>query len=360
MDSPAAGMATGMAKMLNGASPGARQTFHFAAAAASDGNWQISPTKLHAPITALEFQSMTKGPVDIPVTGCAVDFDLTQPGLAQSVACSFVLPADTYTGAGPKFDTTFDLTIDDSFNGFYTDPAAGAKITTTAPAGGGQPITLPNPRGPGGTGVQQTRFDMPLVVNDGDTVTVSMMFNALQAFQISINGGVPALGVDSSGNAGFCDTVTAVGQPAAIAFYVNPVLGTAYSYNLSQIGMQNPLSVSVLYTNSMQPGFLGDANGNLPGCGPFNVGFVFPGKGNGYLGLDSSGVLGWAGLATSGATSTVVAVMRMPQAATKGATTTFDCLNTTTDPMPAGDSFSSGAPVISSPTYTATMTLVAN
>jgi hypothetical protein len=35
-------------------------------------------------------------------------------------------------------------------------------------------------------------------------------------------------------------------------------------------------------------------------------------------------------------------------------------MTTTTDPMPSGDSFSSGAPTFSTPTRTDTMTLVAN
>ena len=108
------------------------------------------------------------GDTTFPVTGCSLSFDLAQPGLAQTLDCPFEIPAGTYTGAGPVFDATFDVVIDDTFNNIYTDPTSGTKLTTTRPTGGGQPITIPNPRGPGSqVGNQQTRFTSPLVVNAG-------------------------------------------------------------------------------------------------------------------------------------------------------------------------------------------------
>src|SRR5437868_6127174 len=50
-DTGGGGMAHGTARMLNGASPGMAQFANkLVAPAASDGNWQISPTKIVAPL----------------------------------------------------------------------------------------------------------------------------------------------------------------------------------------------------------------------------------------------------------------------------------------------------------------------
>ncbi|MGE5182538.1 MAG: hypothetical protein ACM31C_10770 [Acidobacteriota bacterium] len=69
------------------------------------------------------------------------------------------------------------------------------------------------------------------------------------------------------------------------------------------------------------------------------------------------GIIGWASFSDMQATM-YSAVMSMPQGSAIGTTTTFKCLDTTTDPMPAGDSFTT-APAIPNPTYSATLTLVA-
>jgi hypothetical protein len=285
-----------------------------------------------------------------------VTFDLTQPGLAQTLDCPFTVPAGTYTGAGPRFGETFELLISDQANGIFTDPESPTKLSATEPAGGAKALTLPNPAASlGGGGV---RFPTPVTVKDGETLTVSVLLNALQRIQVNVGGGTIQLGADGNGLPGFPDAAMAVGTPAAIAFYVNDALGTAHSYNGSTMGMNNPLAIQVLYGNGMVPAFLNMSNGDLPGCGHIQVLFVFAGRGNGYLGLDGAGVLGWAGFSDVASTN-YSAVMSMPQISTLGATTTFKCLTTTTDPAPPGDSFSSGAPVIPSPTREEVMTLVA-
>jgi hypothetical protein len=357
-DGGGGGIAQGMARMVNGASPRALQSVTgFTHVPAADGNWQISPTKIRAPLVGIVFNGPDGLQQEVMLTDCAITFDLTQPGLAQDVTCPFELPAGTYTAAGPKFAATYELLINDAVNGLYTDPTVSAKVTAAPPAGGAQFVTVPNPRGAGNLGVQSTRFSTPLVVNDGDTVSVSVMLNALQALQLSVAGGTVALGVDGNGMAGFPDAVTAVGMPARVQYYVNDALGTPYSYNGSQVGSTGPVAISVMYAEPMKPAFLGFSNANLMNCGPIQVLFVFPGKNNGYLGEDTAGTLGWIGM--NGQMGTV-AVLRMKEKSNLSETTTMDCMTTTTDPMPSGDSFSSGAPTFSTPTRTDTMTLVAN
>lgn len=353
-DGDADGEAVGTARMLNGASPDGAQALRVGrAAAAADGNWQVSPDAVRAPLVGIRFEGTPA--VTVPVSDCVLEFDLLAPGLAESLTCPFTLPAGTYVGAGPVYGETFELRIDDDVNGMYTDPDATSMLSGTEPAGGAQLLTLPNPRAEGG--VQVTLFPEPVVVEEGDEVSVSILLAALQSFQVSVTGDELALGVDGNGMPGFPDAVTSVGTPAAIAFHVNPVLATPYSYN-GMVVQQDGLAISVLYTSDMTPAFLGMSNGDLPGCGHIQALFLFPGDGNGYLGLDADDVLGWAG--TNDGVSAYSTVMSMPQATAQGAMTTFKCLETTTDPAPAGGSFSSGAPDIPAPTAQETMTVVAN
>ncbi len=349
----------GTALMLNGASPGAPHMLQLVAPPlAADGNWQVSPTAIKAPIVELDFFGTDSGgQLAIPVTDCAVSFDLTMPGLAQTLACPFTLPAGTYTQAGLRFADTFDLEVSDAIEGFYTDPSSPTKLSATMPSGGAQPVTMPNPYAKLGT--QMTMLASPLVVKDGDTVTLSILLAALQSIQVNVNAGTLKFGADGNGDPRFPDVVLATSTPAGVAYYVNADVANAYAFTGG--AGKTPFSVSVMYSNGGQPAeldtlaFAGPAS--LTGCGPLQIAHVFPGKGNGYLGMDPSGIIGWASFSDMQATM-YSAVMSMQQVASVGQMTTFKCLDMTTDPMPPGDSFTT-APAIPNPTYTTTLTLVA-
>lgn len=70
------------------------------------------------------------------------------------------------------------------------------------------------------------------------------------------------------------------------------------------------------------------------------------GKGlGGYLGVDSSGTLGWA-LAKSTAWTEYAVEFNMKQATSLGAATTLYCKEIANDPAPSGGTFGSGAPSI--------------
>ena len=97
-------------------------------------------------------------------------------------------------------------------------------------------------------------------------------------------------------------------------------------------------------------------NGTPSGC-PIGVSGAFNGKG--YLGLDATGTLGWA-LPTNSSFSSYSTEFNMAQVTTLGGSTTLNCQQISTDPAPAGGSFASGAPVISSPGYSAGFVLVAD
>lgn len=349
------GTAQATAKMLNGPSPGTVQMFAPRVAPASEGSWAVTPTRVVAPIKQFHFRDKSSGDThDIDLTDCKVTFDLKQPALAQTLDCPFIVPAGTYEDLGITFGPDYELTVDDAVNGMYTDPSNPAKVTTTAPAGGGQPITVPNPFA--SLGMQVSHFGSKLTVNDGDTVTVSVLLQGLQSIQITITGGVAQLGIDGNNMPKFPDSVTSVGTPARIAFYANAALGTPYSVNASAL-MEKDMAVYVLYSGT-SPAFLGYSSNHLKPCFS-QTAFVYPAKNNGYLGLDSTGMLGWSGF--SDMTGQMPSSLwRMHQVDTKGGTTTLECLSTTTDPMPPGDSFSSGAPNFSTPTASMPMTLLVN
>jgi hypothetical protein len=296
------------------------------------------------------------------MTDCAIDFDVAQPGLAQTLSCPFTVPADTYVSVGVQWGSSFDLLIDDPVDNIYTDPSAPTLVTSTPPVGSAQAITVPNPAGLDGTmGIQVTPLATPLVADGSSDVTVSIVLSALQAFQVNVNAGTVTLGVDGKGSAGFCDSVSSVGNPAAIAYYVNPAIGTPYSYNPSVLGAANPASIGVLYGEGMVATDLAILFNGSPGatCGPFDQDFVFAGSGGGYLGVDGSGVIGWAGVET-GPSLTYTALMDMQQVSTLGATTTFNCQSTAVDPMPPGGAFTTAPPAITAPTFTSSMVLVAH
>src|SRR5438874_2296941 len=75
-------------------------------------------------------------------------------------------------------------------------------------------------------------------------------------------------------------------------------------------------------------------------------------NGRGYLGLDTTNTLGWA-LPTDNSFASYSSEFSMAQVITLGGSTTLKCKQISTDPAPAGGNFSSGAPAISSPDYTA-------
>jgi hypothetical protein len=337
-------------KVLNGPTPvGSARPIHGGGSAA-DGNWQLSPNELHATLLGFSFFGAGTTVIDLP-EDCAVAFDLGEPGLAQQVDCEFVLPAGTYVTVMPIWSSEFDVLIDDSANGIYTDPTEPTKLTGTAPTGGAAMITVGTPGMMMGSGAF---FDPPLVVEDAP-LTLSILLNALQGFQINANAGTLTLGADGNGMPGFPDAVVAVGTPASVAYYVNDALGTPLSFGGSTPGLSNIISaVAVLQGGDQQPEFLSQRGGATE-C-PAGAVFLFPGADNGYVGLDDNGVLGWAGKNMNG---DYAALFRMAAVDDLAAATTLECAATSSDPMPPGDSFASGAPVIT-PARTFAMTLMAN
>lgn len=360
--SDSGGSASGTLTVLNGASPHARDAGAPFPGSRAGANWQLSPNKIILTLNSISFLDAAGSNNTANLTNCTVTYDRTQPGLTKFADCAISIPTGTFTRATLSFASSYQILVDDSTNGIYTNPSSASKFSTTGP---GQLVTV-TATGPTNGGAT---FSPPLTVNSGDSPTISVVVNGLQFFQVNVNGAAITLGADGGGSVGFPDTTLAVGTPAALAYYVKQGLGTALSYNATAMGStlgQGIYTVSVLYSGASTPYAIGVGfNGQPSGCGPFGVGFYFQGPpppkgGGGYVGQDSNGVLGWAATGETGTTwSTFSSVLNMAAKTTLGDTTTLNCLTTTTDPNPPGGTFSSGAPVIPSPTLHQTMKLVA-
>ena len=223
------GAAHGTARVLNGATPGSlaaaiNPPARSNAATASDGTWAISPNKLRLTLESIDFQSAFQGSGDgggaverATLSGCKVTYDRGQPGLSRLLDCPFTLKAGTYASAFATFNPTYEILIDDSTNGIFTDPASPTKLSRTAPAGGAQFITVTADFGVHGVGF----FDPPLVAKASaalgdaglaDDVTVSVVVDGLQFFQAYLSGATATIGVDGTGNVKAPGAVLAVGR----------------------------------------------------------------------------------------------------------------------------------------------------
>jgi hypothetical protein len=176
-----------------------------------------------------------------------------------------------------------------------------------------------------------------LTVAPNDTVDLSIVIQGLQSFRATVNNGAV------TPNPMRPDLVASAGTLAGIKYYVSQALGTAASFCAG--GCANPptgiTSVSVYYPSATTVTMVGlGLNGSPNNCGPIMPSFVADPRA--YIGLDANGVVGAA--LSGDSYNSYSALIAMPQTAT----TTLYCQNSTTDPMPTGGSFASGAPNIQS------------
>jgi hypothetical protein len=317
--------AHGHAKVLNGATPTGAFTRNVASVVPENGQWLITPHQ----ITMMLSQVALSGPNNemplMPIS-CAVTWDRSMPGLTQLGDCTFDVPPGTYDTIHVDFGSSMSTLIED--DGFYS---TASGITTTAPSGGATPYTYSFLSG------QFTEsLGSPITVAPNATVDLSIVINGLQSFHATVNNGTV-----TTPNVMRPDIVVAAGTLAGIKYYVSQALGTAASYCAG--GCAAP-PVGITSVSVFQPaattvtGVSLGLNGTPNNCGPIAPSFIFDPKS--YVGLDGSGVLG---VALSGDSySSYSALIAMPQTTT----TTLYCQDTTTDPMPSGGSFASGAPAI--------------
>lgn len=360
------------AKVLNGATPGAAARIApLVPPVPQNGNWELSPNKMKLKLVRVSLSDSANGAgngVSADITDCTIEYDRDKAGLATLVECPFTLDkAGTYRGFNVSFDSSYDVLIDDAQNGFFSDPAAASKISTTMPSGGPQFVTVQTTGGPtfGAGGA----LPEPITIAEGDQVKVSIVINGLQFMRVSVSGGTVTLGNFGNGDPFRPDMTASFGDVARVNFYVQTAINTALSrYAGGDTGSPPPPSgithVNAFYSTATNASlvFIG-LNGEPMNCGPLGSAGAIgapPGNGyGGYLGRDSTGTLGWA-LPKDNSWSAYSVELAMKEAANLGEMTTLYCKKITSDPAPSGGTFASGAPMISTNAdYMVEMKLVA-
>ena len=318
-----------------------------------DGQWYLSPDKMILTVTSIRLQGGSMGPVAV---NCSFTYDRSQPGLTKLSDCPFAATAGTYSGLNLEISPTYQVLIDDPVNGFYS---TSSGIVTSSPAGGAQYLTVTTNSFSG----IASEFPAPIDVSSSAPPTLSVVVNGLQFFRVQVSSGAVSLGWPDVGDTDpkRPDMTVSVNALANVAFYSNQGINSAGAIctggACTPPPLQGVIAAYVFYSSANVPTWIQLVlNGTPSGC-PIGTSGAFNGKG--YLGLDTADTLGWA-LPTDGSFSSYASEFSMAQETTLGGSTTLKCKQVSTDPAPAGGNFSSGAPAIPSPDYSAGFVLVAN
>jgi len=327
-----------------------------------DVNWLLTPDKVRAAITRVVFEGTT--PWSSVISGCTVEYDRVAPALQEQLACAFDVAPGTYTGLRLEFSTTYQVLVNDAANGFYTDPASATKMSATAPIGGAAFVDFTT----SGGGNQTLYFQDALVVGTGSAPSLSVVMHALHSLHAKKDGvGIPSFRYFDYAPVTLFPSISGVGRTAFYSSSLttlnidvtnNPAPAELFFFYDSS----GPNSMQVTYTGGLETCFLpngmGSANAADPAQSPVGNG---GNRAGGYLGLDATDTLCWAHGGGDGSYSSYVSLIRMPQAVNIGDAVTITCLAASTVPPPiSGATYSSGCPVISTPTATRTTNLVAD
>ncbi|HEY2745815.1 MAG TPA: hypothetical protein VGL86_14365 [Polyangia bacterium] len=369
------GMVMGHARILHGPST-VMHARPFRGAGApqpriTDGHWALSPDQTKVTVVSLSFAGDQAGVVQqVNLTNCTPTYMRDQPALSTVLDCPFQIAAGTYVSMGIGISTTFEVLISDATNGFYTDPNAATKLSSTAPAGGAQFVSVTVP-GPGGSGTvlsQQTYFTHPIAVtasgsvgdDDGGTtpgINVDIVEDMVHTVFANVSSGVASFdlslpfppvqlmaSIEGAGRVAFYSETGTAGA----ALMPGPTDDESTSVRLFYDGTG---AASSLWHPTVGPSSAWNANpANSPLSGTSRAG--------GYLGIDASGTLCWA-IPQDYSYQTYVGICEMKVASSIGATTSLQCQTTSTVPPPtSGDTYASGCPTITA-TTTTTLTLVA-
>jgi hypothetical protein len=332
----------------------------------ADGRWAISPTQATVDITGVQFQGDEPGVVaDVNFGSCTPSYALDAPTLSQLLDCPFELSPGTYISVGISVSTTFQVLIDDSVNGLYTDPSASTGLATSPPSGGAQAVSV-TVSGPGGSGNvlnQAMYFSQPFTIgSDAGSAgsSVDIVEDMVHTLFVNVTGGVPSF--DMSLPLPAVQMLASIDGAGGVQFYTST--GTAADTMLGGPTDDDSSSVRVFYDGSgaaayeFHPVAMGPsqawaanpATSPSSGSGDFRAG--------GYLGVDSTGTVCWA-IPVDYTYQAYNGFCEMKTLSTIGTTTTLQCESTTTVPSPvSGDTYASGCPAIT-PTTSVTLTLVA-
>jgi len=328
-----------------------------APAAPADGQWALSAHHVQANITAISFQGAGTTPSTnmIPLTDCTVSFDATTASMSSLLDCAFAVPPGTYIGMNIALDSSYEVTISDQTNGFFTDPTAPGGLTTTEPTAGASAVTLTPSFG---NGFQQV-FATPLVVTASSTPAIYVEVDAVQTVYVSVRGGTPVFGQIQSSQPVVLPPIfvfPTVGAPGSAKYFAQAMTAGGVDLdpatNSAEVRVYSgsdgqPVYAFIAYTSQAVGACFTNqstfgAYATDPSLSPaFNDGS----KIGGWLARDPSGTDCWT-LPANSAYSTYAAYISMPDVSTLGAATTFSCEATATPTAPASGTYASGCPAI--------------
>src|SRR5206468_2715959 len=190
-----------------------------------------------------------------------------------------------------------EVLLDDTANGFFTDPGSPTGLSASAPAGGAQfaSFVVPGPGGQGDVLTAQTFFTSPLVVAAGGSVSLDIVEDMIHTVFANVTGGGASF--DTSLPLPAVQLVPSVSGAGRVEFY-SPT-GTALDALMPGPTDDASGSVRVFYANPPQPSYVfspvpgpSQAWNVSPATSPIDPSGGF--RAGGYLGLDANGVLCWA------------------------------------------------------------------
>lgn len=228
---------------------------------------------------------------------------------------------------------------------------------------GAQPVDVTTTLG----GTAEQFFSTPLVVEEGDEVTIGMVVDAIHMSEITASNGGDTLVFGSYFPAFVFPTVGAPGVPQ---YYTSA--GTAHSYNDSLV-LANIMRVYYEAGGAPSYAIFHQRAGELSNCtaGAIGIGAYPPdpeqvtpyGDGSrpgGWLGLDDGGTLCWA-YGADKAFEAYANYLTMDPVDTVGAETVIHCEQTDAPTPPSsGSNYDSGCPAIVDEHSSANLTLVAD
>jgi hypothetical protein len=313
----------------------------------------VSPRRAKITFTSVTFRSGTETLGTSEFSNCTVTYDRALPSGSMLLDCAFTIPVGEITEMALYFDKRLQLVVSDATAGIYSDAASATGYTTTAPAGGANFVTYTINIGDNSTSrATPIIFASPLLIEEGTTPTLYATMDMIQSFQLAVNADGTTL-TAHPGN----DPVALFGglAPGTSTYYSN-----ANSIESYRVGSVNGFKTLRIFADQAgNPLYL---IGWTCGVDGPKAAWASPPIGatiGGWLGKDANNVVAWA-LPADASYSTYSAYFVMAERTAIGQRTVVNCMATASPPPPAdGKTYSSGAPLMTSPTVSATLTLLA-
>jgi hypothetical protein len=347
----------GSAHIVRGSSAGAAARTSVLAPTVA-GHWLLSPNASTVTITQLQFRGDNESQVDL--ASCKPSYQRDAAELTSILDCDFEVDTGSYTSMTISVAGEAQVSIDDPTNGLFTDPAAPSKLVTTAPAGGAQPVTVTLPTaGDIGNSIEAGFID-PLVVAEGQPVSITILEDMIHTMAADVNGTTAAFDLSLPLPPVFLIATADAVTSGTVEYYAPS--GSADNWTMGGPGTGNEAGSARFFFVNGKPQFVWHVVIGSSEAWASDPRGKSGSRTGGYLGLDSTGTLCWAHTMSDSLSwpdNGYAMLCRMPRATNLGEVTTIGCTQMSNVPPPtSGSTYESGCPAFT-PTMTQQVTLVA-